>query len=64
MARADRYNLNPEQEKLLIEARAILSRLIHIDPFSNGPITAFGTNTMPHTWVSDMVGDIEHLLGY
>lgn len=64
MARADRFSLTPEQEKILVEARATLSQLISIDPFSRGVITAFGTNTLSHQWVTDMVEDIEHLLGY
>jgi hypothetical protein len=57
MARRDRYNLSPDQERLLIEIREKSLQLIE-------GINAFGTNTVPHEYIKDVVEDMEQLLGY
>ncbi len=56
--RRDKYSLTSYQEHVLIEARAKLILLIGEDPDS------LGKGTMPFGWVTDMIEDIEHLLGY
>ena len=57
MARADKYHLTPDQERILMEIRAKALELVE-------GINSFGTNTVPHEYIKDVVEDMEELLGY
>lgn len=57
MARSDRYSLTPDQERILMEIRALAIQLVE-------GINSFGTNTVPHEYIKDVVADTEQLLGY
>lgn len=57
MARRDRYNLTPEQERFLMEIR---ERVVQL---TDG-INAFGTNTRPYEIAQSLIKDTEKLLGY
>lgn len=66
MARRDRYGLSQYQENALMQARAIIAPLIEIPVIStgNGIELPFGKNTEANEIATEIVRDIEELLGY